>query len=207
MRVSLRGVTSSGVGPSLRVPRHSSRSSRLSPPLNRNSSVTAIRPLRTLLGGLFGLGAGGDANMPDVPLKKTESEWKELLSSEEYYVLRQKGTERPGVGEYDSFYPTEGYFTCRACDNPLYSAESKFKSGCGWPAFDKCYKGGVIVEVDNTMGMRRVEIMCGNCGGHLGHVFENEGFTPTMERHCVNSISVKYNEGEPPSGLEEAKVV
>ena len=64
--------------------------------------------------------------MPDVPLKKTESEWKELLSSEEYYVLRQKGTERPGVGEYDSFYPTEGYFTCRACDNPLYSAESKF---------------------------------------------------------------------------------
>ena len=75
------------------------------------------------------------------------------------------------------------------------------------PAFDKCYKGSVIVEVDNSMGMRRVEIMCGNCGGHLGHVFEGEGFTPTNERHCVNSISVKFDKGAPPAGLEEAKVV
>eukprot|EP00951_Prasinocladus_malaysianus_P009263 scaffold67562_cov47-Prasinocladus_malaysianus.AAC.1 len=87
------------------------------------------------------------------------------------------------------------------------AAEAKFNSGCGWPAFDKCYKDSVAIEVDNSYGMRRVEIMCNNCGGHLGHVFEGEKMTPTNERHCVNSVSVKYVEGAAPEGLEEAKVV
>jgi methionine-R-sulfoxide reductase len=88
-----------------------------------------------------------------------------------------------------SYAAKEGHFVCRACNAPLYSAEAKFKSGCGWPAFDKCYKGAVATKTDSTFGMRRVEILCGTCGGHLGHVFEGERMTPTNERHCVNSVS------------------
>ncbi|CAN0162023.1 unnamed protein product [Discosporangium mesarthrocarpum] len=80
-------------------------------------------------------------------------------------------------------------------------------SGCGWPAFDKCFKGAVVTKTDNAYGMRRVEIMCGNCGGHLGHVFEGERMTSTNERHCVNSVSVKFNPGTIPEGLEEDTVV
>lgn len=80
-------------------------------------------------------------------------------------------------------------------------------SGCGWPAFDKCFKGAVVTQTDNAYGMRRVEIMCGKCGGHLGHVFEGERMTATNERHCVNSISVKFQKGAIPEGLEEEKVV
>merc|ERR1711998_415044 len=104
------------------------------------------------------------------------------------------GTE-PRGGEYDGFYPKagEGYFECRACKAPLYSAEAKFKSGCGWPAFDKCYKGAVETTIDSSHGMRRIEITCAKCGGHLGHVFEGERMTATNERHCVNSVSVKFN--------------
>ena len=182
-------------------------------------------------------------------MEKSEGEWKKELDQFSFQVLRKKGTEPAGTGEYDKFYPTEGHFVCKGCGNPLYSAESKFNSGCGWcvarfprrrfppprsttppsprlnnytqrpalsssclllhlsrPAFDKCYEGSIITETDMTFGMKRVEIMCAACDGHLGHVFENEGFTPTMERHCVNSVSVKYVEGPPETLLEEAKV-
>ena len=97
-----------------------------------------------------------------------------------------------GTGEYNKFKPKEGHFACRGCGSPLYSAKSKFDSGCGWPAFDKCYEGRVATTIDQSHGMRRVEITCAACGGHLGHVFEGERFTDTNERHCVNSISVRY---------------
>uniref|UniRef100_A0A6B2LP73 Peptide-methionine (R)-S-oxide reductase n=1 Tax=Arcella intermedia TaxID=1963864 RepID=A0A6B2LP73_9EUKA len=111
-------------------------------------------------------------------------------------VLWDKATEPAGTGEYNKFYPKKGYFACRACKTPLYSAESKFNSGCGWPAFDQCFSGSVKVEVDDSFGMKRVEIMCYTCGGHLGHVFHGERFTPTDERHCVNSVSVTYIDEE-----------
>lgn len=165
----------------------------------------------------------------DFPITKTEEEWRKELSPEEYKVIRGKGTERPRSGEYDKvkpvpntqpapetsqlicpalrqFYPKpdEGHFTCRACQNPLYSAASKFNSGCGWPAFDKCYTDSVTTHVDSTCGMRRVEIVCAACEGHLGHVFEGERMTPTNERHCVNSVSVKFVKGESPATSEEA---
>jgi peptide-methionine (R)-S-oxide reductase len=140
----------------------------------------------------------------DFPIKKSEEEWKQSLSPEEYNVLREKGTERPRTGEYDKYYPKNGFFKCRACGNPLYSAAAKFNSGCGWPAFDKCFRNSIEIEVDNSFGMKRVEIMCGNCGGHLGHVFSGERFTDTNERHCVNSVSVRYDNGPIPDGLEEA---
>jgi len=139
-------------------------------------------------------------------IKKTEDQWKASLSKDEFHVIREKGTERAGTGEYDKFYPKEGHFACRACGNPLYSASSKFNSGCGWPAFDKCYTGSVAIEVDSSFGMRRVEIMCAKCGGHLGHVFEGEHMTSTNERHCVNSVSVKYVKEKSPT-TAESKVV
>ena len=130
---------------------------------------------------------------------KTPAEWKAVLSPLEYRVLREKDTERAFTGEYDKFKPKQGYFACRGCGNPLYSWQAKFDSGCGWPAFDKCFRGSVATHVDNSYGMRRVEIVCAKCEGHLGHVFEGERFTDTNERHCVNSVSVKYIDGPVPA--------
>jgi peptide-methionine (R)-S-oxide reductase len=110
----------------------------------------------------------------------------------QYYILRQKGTEPAGSGEFDGFYPPDGTFVCAGCGNPLYTAAAKFKSGCGWPAFDDEIAGAVERTEDNSYGMRRVEITCAKCGGHLGHVFEGERMTPTNTRHCVNSLSIKF---------------
>eukprot|EP00808_Paulinella_micropora_P020044 g36726.t1 len=137
------------------------------------------------------------------PVVKTEAEWKKQLSAEEYEVLRNKGTERPGKdSEYNKHYPKEGFYKCRACGNPLYSYKAKFDSGCGWPAFDKCYQGAIKTNVDESHGMKRIEIVCSQCGGHLGHVFEGEKFTDTNTRHCVNSVSVKYDKGAAPKKEE-----
>lgn len=140
-------------------------------------------------------------------VQKSAEEWKEGLSNEEYRVLRQKGTERPGSGEYNKFAPEDGHFVCAGCEQPLYSAAAKFDSGCGWPAFDKIVDGGVVTMTDRSMGMSRVEIMCGGCGGHLGHVFEGERMTDTNERHCVNSVSVKYVKAPLGEGKTEKKVL
>ena len=138
----------------------------------------------------------------------TDEEWKRRLEYAEYEVLRLKGTERKG-GEYDDFYPPAdaGHFACRGCGKPLYSAESKFKSGCGWPTFDKCFKDAVDVIEDTSHGMMRLEICCSSCAGHLGHVFAGERMTATNERHCVNSPSllfVKPEGGAPVSSAEES---
>jgi len=143
----------------------------------------------------------------EYPVKKTTNEWLESLSREEFVILREKGTERPGTGEYNKFYPKQGHFACTGCGQALYSAQAKFDSGCGWPAFDKIVSGSVVTETDTSLGMTRVEIMCGGCGGHLGHVFEGEGFTETMERHCVNSLSIKYVDAPLPDGKGEEPVL
>ncbi|KAK9917793.1 hypothetical protein WJX75_008321 [Coccomyxa subellipsoidea] len=125
-----------------------------------------------------------------------ESEWKKILSTEQYQILRQKGTEPAGSGEYNKF-KGEGEYNCAGCGTPLYTSETKFDSGCGWPAFYAEIPGAVERHVDNAFGMRRVEITCAKCGGHLGHVFEGEKFpTPTDQRHCVNSRSIKYQPKE-----------
>ena len=143
------------------------------------------------------------AEMPDK--STSDAEWKKVLDPMEFNVLRGKGTE-PRGGEYDGFYPDaqEGFFACRGCQKPLYSAAAKFKSGCGWPAFDKCYKNSVEITVDESHGMQRIEITCAGCDGHLGHVFAGERMTPTNERHCVNSVSVRFVKGAPPAGVTEA---
>ncbi|HYO90768.1 MAG TPA: peptide-methionine (R)-S-oxide reductase [Pyrinomonadaceae bacterium] len=111
------------------------------------------------------------------------------LSAEEERVIAHKGTERPYTGEYDKLF-SPGTFICRRCNNPLYSAEAKLNSGCGWPRFD--------VEVPNRVerhvyaDVLRIEITCAHCHAHLGHVFEGEGFTDKDTRHCVNSLSIRF---------------
>ncbi|BDD62806.1 hypothetical protein MAP00_007766 [Monascus purpureus] len=175
-----------------------SRRFRFPRPASR-ATVLKAAPTISFLSAFFGSSTKaekpGDASSMSYPDKRSEDEWRAVLSPEQFYVLREKGTERAYVGKYDSHYPSEGVYTCAGCDAPLYRASHKFKSGCGWPAYFDSIPGAVKRFEDNSLGMQRTEIVCSNCGGHLGHVFKGEGYpTPTDERHCVNSISLKFTE-------------
>ena len=111
------------------------------------------------------------------------------LTPEELRIIEYKGTEMPFTGEYNDHYEF-GIYACKRCNTPLYRSESKFSSGCGWPSFDDEIADAVRREIDADC--RRVEILCANCGGHLGHVFEGEQFTAKNTRHCVNSLSLRF---------------
>ncbi|PCH44283.1 peptide methionine sulfoxide reductase msrB [Wolfiporia cocos MD-104 SS10] len=134
--------------------------------------------------------------MSDPSKQKSESEWRAILSPEQFRILREKGTEPAGTGKYEHF-KGQGIYTCAGCGTPLYKSTTKFDSGCGWPAFFDAIPGAVSRQEDRSFGRIRTEITCTACGGHLGHVFQGEGFdTPTDERHCVNSVSINFAEDE-----------
>jgi len=122
---------------------------------------------------------------------KSEDEWKEVLDEKSYYVLREKGTERPFTGELLN-EKRNGTFTCKACDLPLFGSDTKFKSGTGWPSFyEPVVENNIASETDYKIGYPRTEVMCGRCEGHLGHVF-NDGPKPTGLRYCINALSLKF---------------
>lgn len=125
-------------------------------------------------------------------IEKDESEWRTVLSPEQFAVLREKNTEAPFSGEYDGLY-ADGVYACAACGQVLFDSKTKFDAQCGWPSFYDAKPGSVLFHQDASAGMTRTEVTCANCGGHLGHVFEGEGFgTPTDKRYCINSLSLKF---------------
>jgi peptide-methionine (R)-S-oxide reductase len=135
-------------------------------------------------------------------VEKTDDQWREELSPAEYQVLRKAGTERPFTGEYTDT-ETEGVYRCRACRAELFRSTEKFHSHCGWPSFFAPLAEDRVEYIeDRSLGMKRVEVRCGSCGSHLGHLFEGEGYdTPTDQRYCINSISLTL---EPKSVAAEA---
>jgi peptide-methionine (R)-S-oxide reductase len=125
-------------------------------------------------------------------ISKTEQEWREQLTAEQYHVLREAGTERPFTGEYVDT-EDDGTYVCAACGNNLFSSEVKFHSGSGWPSFwDVMNRGNVELHEDNSYGMKRVEINCAQCGSHLGHVFEDGPRDKTGLRYCINSAALDF---------------
>lgn len=127
-----------------------------------------------------------------VTIEKSDEEWKAQLSSEQYNVLRGKGTEAPFSGRYDSVFDA-GTYSCAACGTELFDSDKKFDAHCGWPSFYDAKPDTVEFHNDDSLGMSRTEVTCATCGGHLGHVFEGEGFdTPNDQRYCINSTSLKF---------------
>jgi peptide-methionine (R)-S-oxide reductase len=132
---------------------------------------------------------------PTEKVVKTDEEWKKILTAEQYRILRRAGTEAPNGEVYKEFKKQgEGAYHCAGCDALLFSSKEKFDSGCGWPSFyDPANAQNVTTKIDTTGGMVRTEVICAKCDGHLGHVFEGEGFsTPTDKRYCINGVGLKF---------------
>ena len=128
----------------------------------------------------------------DYAVTKSDEQWREELSADEFTVLRAAGTERPFTGEYTDT-KTEGVYACRACGSELFTSDTKFESHCGWPRFDTPLAEDRVeyIQDDSLPGRPRIEVRCASCGSHMGHVFEGEGYdTPTDQRYCINSISM-----------------
>jgi peptide-methionine (R)-S-oxide reductase len=137
-------------------------------------------------------------------MKKSEEEWKKQLDTETYQVLRKKATERPFTGKY-LHNQEKGMYVCAGCGTPLFSSDTKFDSGTGWPSFSSpAEKENVEEKSDRSLLMKRIEILCKKCGGHLGHVFE-DGPQPTGLRYCVNSLSLSFKKGDENKASAEPK--
>ncbi|MBD1881108.1 MULTISPECIES: peptide-methionine (R)-S-oxide reductase MsrB [unclassified Coleofasciculus] len=141
------------------------------------------------------IGKSGDmaASNNNFEINKTEEEWREILTPEQFNVLRKHGTERAGTSPLDKQYG-KGIYACAACDLPLFTSETKFDSHTGWPSFYAPIEGGIGTSTDKTLFMTRVEVHCHRCGGHLGHVF-NDGPRPTGKRYCMNGAALKFVQG------------
>ncbi len=122
---------------------------------------------------------------------KTEDEWRKKLTPEQFHVLREKGTETPFTGKL-LYNHDAGSYVCAACGAELFSSDRKFDTDCGWPSFYDAKKGAVVFTPDNSHGMRRTEVTCANCGGHLGHVFDDAPDQPTGQRFCINSAALQF---------------
>ena len=134
----------------------------------------------------------------------SDADWKKSLSPEVYYISRQKGTERPWTSKFESSKEVGTYY-CAACGNALFKSDTKFESGCGWPSFyEPISKGSIIYKPDNTLGMKRTEVECGRCKGHLGHVFD-DGPPPTGMRYCINGVVLDFEKAQAAEAKYEGK--
>ena len=124
-------------------------------------------------------------------MPKLESEWKKKLTPEQYHILREKGTEAPFSGKYDTFF-NAGNYKCAACDNILFTSKTKYDSGCGWPAFFAANEGSISTKEDFSHGMNRIEVICKRCGSHLGHVFNDGPHDKGGKRYCINSLALAF---------------
>jgi peptide-methionine (R)-S-oxide reductase len=131
---------------------------------------------------------------PGTKMPNSEQEWKNKLTPEQYKVLRERGTEAPFSGKL-LHEERDGMFKCAACGNPLFPSTAKFDSGTGWPSFDQALPGAVKEVADTSHGMHRTEVVCAQCGSHLGHLFD-DGPTATGQRYCLNSVCLEFGEGE-----------
>jgi len=161
------------------------------------SSALTVVLISGIVGNMIGCSRSqreqkSEASIVPDKVVRTEQEWKQRLTPEQYQVLRDKGTERPFANQYDRHF-TPGTYSCAACDQELFDSETKFNSGCGWPAFYAAKAGDrVTLTTDDSIGMVRTEVTCSRCDSHLGHVFDDAPQTPTGQRYCINSVSLSF---------------
>lgn len=152
---------------------------------------SAVLTVGAVIGASLGLGTTAKAAAESFPVTHTDDEWRKLLTPDQYNVLRQEGTEYPNTSELLTEH-LKGIFACAGCDQNAFSSETKFDSGTGWPSFWAPIDNAIGISRDTSFGMTRDAVHCSNCGGHLGHVF-NDGPKPTGLRYCMNGVAMKFH--------------
>ncbi len=135
------------------------------------------------------------SNLMKPKVNKPEEEWEKILTPQQFYILRKKGTDLPGTGAY-TYHFEQGVYKCAGCGASLFYSDNKYESHCGWPSFDNAIEGAVVMQPDYSHNMIRTEILCANCGGHLGHIFDDGPVETTGKRYCVNSTSLSFEKSD-----------